>query len=144
MSPLEDINVALRRRNDCFYNQVHFSLISILLQTDSHDRTLYHITWPIFVSHYGHMHYTRKIVFIYRVYTHTCPLCSEAQPGQKDWSQGKVVKWWKWQIDDYTHIQVEPNRPHWSIWFTSPWFRERLFFHFFFFANDHQHSRYIK
>jgi len=74
-----------------FITKYVFSLISILLQTDTnHDRTLYHITWPIFVSHYWHMHYTRKIVFIYRVYTHTCPLCLKA--GQKDWSWGKAVK----------------------------------------------------
>ena len=51
-----------------------FSLISILLQTDSHDRTLYHITLPIFVSHCGHMHDTRKL-YLFTGYTHTCPLC---------------------------------------------------------------------
>ena len=45
-------------------------------------------------------------------------------PGGKRWNDESMT---------YTHVQVEPNRPHRSIWFASPWFRERLGVPTFFF-----------
>jgi len=71
----------------------------------------------------------RAELYLFARCIHIPALYSEAQAGQTGIGEsGEMMK----MTNRYTNVQVEPNRLHRSIWFASPWFRERLFSHFFF------------
>jgi hypothetical protein len=125
------LSIAPRRRNDCFYNQVLFFFNFNFTPNwyRSHDRTLYHITLPILFHIVGMI----REDCIYLQDIHIPALCaSKHRPDRKTGPGGKR---WNDENDESMTIpiQVEPNRPHRSIWFASHWIRERLLVPTFFF-----------